>query len=216
MTTHYTHQQQQQQNNNSFCFSEVGLAEQTASWDCQTAGTRVSSSAISTWPCVFVRVAYSDTATQTYGVIIQPTQIWHLMEFIIFCFAPGACEALPLSLHRACHRCWCIFLLHSQVLLRKLIQLHDRISTWIIHALHAFCTPGPEKIHMISSIVLLILSYWAVSPAFNNFFIAFLIIMSCIMYFIVDSFVQVICNISHQCIVKLLRQWDEIDPFQQE
>lgn len=86
--------------------------------------------------------AYSDIATQTYGVIIQPTQIWHLSEFIIVCFAPGAWKALPLSLHRACHRCWCIFLLHGQVLLWKLIQLHDRISRWIIHALHAFCTQG--------------------------------------------------------------------------
>ena len=90
----------------------------------------------------FFRAAYGDIAAQTYGVIIQPTQIWHLSEFIIFCFAPGAWKALPLSLHRACHRCWCIFLLHGQVLLWKLIQLHDRISRWIIHALHAFCTRG--------------------------------------------------------------------------
>ena len=90
----------------------------------------------------FFRAAYGDMAAQTYGVIIQPTQIWHLSEFIIFCFAPGAWKALPLSLHRACHRCWCIFLLHGQVLLWKLIQLHDRISRWIIHALHAFCTQG--------------------------------------------------------------------------
>lgn len=126
--------------------------------------------AVSTKPCVFFRAAYGDTAPQTYGVIIQPTQIWHLREFMIFCFAPGACEALPLSLHRACHRCWCIFLLHSQVLLRKLIQLHDRISTWIIHALHAFCTPGPEEMHTISSIVFLILCPCTVSPAFNCFF----------------------------------------------
>lgn len=168
MTTQYTHQQQQQQNNNNNYFSSQKQALLSKLFP----GTVRQQAAkfLPRLPCVFFRVAYGDTATQTYGVIIQPTQIWHLREFIIFCFAPGAFEALPLSLHRACHRCWCIFLLHSQVLLRKLIQLHDRISTWIIHALHAFCTLGPEEIHPISSIVLLILAHWEVSPAFNHFF----------------------------------------------
>lgn len=114
-------------------------------------GSKVSSPANSRFhkAMCFFRAAYGDIAAQTYGVIIQPTQIWHSHEFIIFCFAPGAWKALPLSLHRACHRCWCIFLLHGQVLLWKLIQLHDRISRWIIHALHAFCTRGLEEIHTL-------------------------------------------------------------------
>lgn len=130
---------------------QVGLYP---SWEWKTVAKALPLPRCALWSCGGVFGVGWEWEVQ--GLLLWGSPQWHsnpdiwchysadtnltLGEFIIFWFAPGAWKALQLSLHRACHRCWCIFLLHSQVLLWKLIQLHDRISGWIIHALHAFCT----------------------------------------------------------------------------